>query len=111
MALTPQIKSAIDSLDTVDKTLVMLYIFGVDDTNLAAVIGEAFIRKYYGWIADPSNDQMALAVLLETRLFVKKQYVEYTGHQAGRASQLAATQAAENTVQYGNIGELNGIQQ
>lgn len=103
MALTPQIKTAIDGLDNIDRALVMLYIFGVDDMALAATIGSAFIDRFYPNVENPTNDQKALAILLQTRLHVKNTYVSYIAQAAANAAQAAA----ESEIPYGDIGELS----
>ena len=108
MALTPTIKNALNAMSTVDKALVVLYVCGVDNNALAAEIGDAFVHEFYPQ-HDPAtltNDQLALAMLLQTRRFVRDVYSANRSSEASETARVAAAAVAAAAVPYGNIGEL-----
>lgn len=108
MALTEQQKQVIDAMDLIDKALTVLYVFGVDDNELAVKIGEAFVQVSWPDL-DPAaltNEQLALAFLLRTRRFVKSTYIAQQGAEASRAADQTAREAAQAEVTYADIGDL-----
>lgn len=114
MALTDQQKQAIDAMSIVDKVLAILYIFGVDNPNLAVGIGEAAVYDRWPHLRDTNltNEQLAIAFLLWAREEAKRIYIHYRGDQTAGTFREQVEQAQENAgqeVAYGDIGNIPGV--
>lgn len=105
MALSQQVKDALDGMNHVDQALVILYIQGVDDNALAGTIGEQFIRAYYPDI-DPgtaTNTQKAKALLRQVGNHIKGVYVGTKATTAGVDAQDTARTDADDDFAFTEI--------
>ena len=109
MALTPQHKAVVDGMDNIDKSLLLLYILGKDDTGLAIGLGNAMVRAYYPE-HDPdelANEHLALAILKANYNYNRDIFLADLANIEAEAARLAALESASETMNPDNdIGDM-----
>lgn len=106
MALSANVKTAVDGMDPIDRGLLVMYAFGVDDISLIAKLGARAIEARAAYLTSPTNEQMAIALLQDFRDYARNTYAEREAKSAARLAQIAARQAALDEVVFGDIGSL-----
>jgi len=86
MSLTQGIKDAIDGMNDIDQALVILYVLGSDNDQVAISLGTEIIEQRFPQVETPTNTQRAKAIKWECKTHLKEMYVP---HKAKTASNTA----------------------
>lgn len=104
MALSQQVKNAVNAMSNSDRALLMAYTLGHDNPPLLANVADAFVRTYWQQYAknNLSNEQKALALLKSVDAYIRDVYKADKAQQDSETARLAAIAQADTDTTPGN---------